>query len=276
VIDTLGLVYLGCVLRQEPVRIGDVFRWARDGHMPFLGAVSAKLGWVIMVMVLTARQIDYVPKEWRDRLPGWAHHALLTRYVRFHGGELHRAIMDLMLGYGENHGLVFPAIPAAPLLFLYVRELALPRKLAPSDMALDQWLTDSAAEVHPFAQKICRLLEMSFSFPTRGPSPKRYLLVDIPEVLLLASLVVATKHNYPLDGIERIPQDSSDPLCFQMDWAAWESEFRKEPEKKPGILQYVHMEPKEIWSMGKEDMDELLNWFQETQIEKHPTGWFAF
>ncbi|EAQ88209.1 hypothetical protein CHGG_04828 [Chaetomium globosum CBS 148.51] len=22
--------------------------------------------------------IDYVPKEWRDRLPGWAHHSLLT------------------------------------------------------------------------------------------------------------------------------------------------------------------------------------------------------
>jgi RNA polymerase I-specific transcription initiation factor RRN7 len=38
--DTLAMVYLGCVLRQEPVRIGDVFRWARNNQMPFLGAVS--------------------------------------------------------------------------------------------------------------------------------------------------------------------------------------------------------------------------------------------
>ncbi|KAK4126342.1 hypothetical protein N657DRAFT_568983 [Parathielavia appendiculata] len=234
VMDTLGLVYLGCVLRQEPVRMGDLFRWAKNGQIPFLGA------------------IDYIPKEWRDRLPGWAHHALLTRYARFQGGELHRAVMDLMLGYEENHGLVFPAIPAAPLLFLYVRDLALP------------------PEVHPVAQKICRL-DMSFSFPTRGHSPKRYSIFDIPEVLLVASIVVATKHNYPLDGIERLPRDPSDPLCLQMDWTVWESEFKKHPEKKPGILQYEHMDPQEIWSITKEDMNELLNWFQETQLEKKPT-----
>ena len=43
-VDTLALVYLGCVLRQEPVRIGDVFRWARNGQMPFLAAVSRILG----------------------------------------------------------------------------------------------------------------------------------------------------------------------------------------------------------------------------------------
>jgi hypothetical protein len=45
VMDTLALVYLGCVLRQEPVRIGDVFRWARNGQMPFLAAVGAR-SWV--------------------------------------------------------------------------------------------------------------------------------------------------------------------------------------------------------------------------------------
>ncbi|KAK4156227.1 hypothetical protein C8A00DRAFT_30925 [Chaetomidium leptoderma] len=233
--DTLALVYLGCVLRQEPVRIGDVFRWARNNQMPFLAA------------------IDYVPKEWRDRLPGWAHHSLLTRYARFHGSELHRAVMDLMLGYQENHGMVFPAIPAPPLLFLYLKDLALP------------------PEVHPFAQKTCRLLELGFSFPSRGPLTKRYMLLDIPEVLLVASLVVATKHQYPLDGVERFPCDANDPLCLQMDWAVWESEFTKQPEKKPGILQYEHMDPQEIWSMDKGEMNELLNWFQETQIEKNPT-----
>jgi RNA polymerase I-specific transcription initiation factor RRN7 len=41
-IDTLALVYLGCLLRQEPVRIGDLFRWARNNQIPFLGAVSSR------------------------------------------------------------------------------------------------------------------------------------------------------------------------------------------------------------------------------------------
>ncbi|KAL1835907.1 hypothetical protein VTJ49DRAFT_5898 [Mycothermus thermophilus] len=233
-LDTLALVYLGCVMRQEPVRIGDVWRWARNGLMPFLAA------------------IDYVPKEWSDRLPGWAHHALLTRYARFHGGELHRAVMDLMLGYEENHGLVFPAIPTPSTLFLYTRDIALP------------------PEIHAMAQKICSLLDLRFSFPTRGSRPKRYRLLDMPEVLLVASLVVATKYNLPLDGIERLPRDEADPLCLQMDWGVWESEFATRPVKKPGILQYGHMDPHEIWSMDKREIIELLNWFQETQIDKNP------
>ena len=128
----------------------------------------------------------------------------------------------------------------------------------------------SVAEVHPFAQKAYRLLDMSLAFPTRRITPKRYRLLDLPEVLLVASLIVATKHQYPLDGIERIPRESSDPLCLQMDWAVWESEFAKKPEKKPGILQYEHMDPQEIWSTDKDDMDELLNWFQETQVIERP------
>lgn len=126
--------------------------------------------------------------------------------------------------------------------------------------------------MHPLVQKTCGLLGLSFSFPVRRPPPKRYMLLDIPEVLLVASVVAATKHLYPLDGVERFPRDDSDPLCLQMDWNAWDSEFTKQPGKKPGILRYEHMDLQEIWSMGKEDMTELLNWFQETQIEKHPTG----
>jgi RNA polymerase I-specific transcription initiation factor RRN7 len=128
------------------------------------------------------------------------------------------------------------------------------------------------AEIHPLAQKICGLLNYQFAFPARGSKPKRYRLLDIPEVLLIAALVVATKYNYPLDGLERLPRDEADPLCLQMDWAAWESEFRARPTKKPGILQYEHMDPQEVWSMDKREMIELLNWFQETQIDKHPTG----
>ena len=44
--DTLAVVYLGCLLRKETVRIGDVFRWAQNDQLPFLGAVSCLwYGW---------------------------------------------------------------------------------------------------------------------------------------------------------------------------------------------------------------------------------------
>ena len=45
VIDTLALCYLGCLLLKMPTRIGEIFRWADDGHMPYKRAVSLLSGW---------------------------------------------------------------------------------------------------------------------------------------------------------------------------------------------------------------------------------------
>lgn len=39
-VDTLALCYLGCVLLRLPVRLGDLFHWAKQNQMPYLGAVS--------------------------------------------------------------------------------------------------------------------------------------------------------------------------------------------------------------------------------------------
>nr|CDP26956.1 Putative protein of unknown function [Podospora anserina S mat+] len=236
VMDTLGLVYLGCVMRGEPVRVGDVWRWARNGWMPFLSA------------------IDYIPKEWKDRLPIWAHQSLLTRYVKFKGGELHKRVMGLLIGYKENHGLIFPAVAAPPLLFLSIKDLALP------------------ADVHPYAQNICELLQLRYSFPTRETNHERHTLLDIPDVLLTAALVVATKYLYPLDSIDRHPRDHNDVLSMKMNWKVWEQVFANHEDKKPPMLEFEGMNPQKIWTMDKKDITELLNWFQDTQIEKNPTN----
>ncbi|KAK4204110.1 putative ribosomal protein [Triangularia verruculosa] len=233
--DTLGMVYLGCVMRGEPVRIGDVWTWARNGWIPFLSAIS------------------YIPKEWRERLPAWAHNSLQTRYVKFNGGELHRSVKELMTGYKENYGLVFPVVPAPPLLFLHIKDLALP------------------PDVHPYAQNICELLELRLSFPTREKNHDRQTLLDIPDVLLTAAVVVATKYLYPLDAVDRYPRDHNDPLSMKMNWKVWEEEFANHEDKKPAMLEFERINPQKIWSMKKEEITELLNWFQETQIEKNPT-----
>jgi RNA polymerase I-specific transcription initiation factor RRN7 len=80
-----------------------------------------------MLVLISDEQVDHVPKSWRERLPAWAQKMLLTRYATFRGGELHRAVMTLMLGYKRNRGLVFPAPPVPSLLLAYLRDLALPR-----------------------------------------------------------------------------------------------------------------------------------------------------
>ena len=42
--DTLAIVYLGCLLRQEALRIGELVAWARNNRIPYLRAVSSRLG----------------------------------------------------------------------------------------------------------------------------------------------------------------------------------------------------------------------------------------
>ncbi len=49
--ETLALCYLGCLLLREPVRIGDVSRWARADEMPFLAAVCRSLLFIYGLLI---------------------------------------------------------------------------------------------------------------------------------------------------------------------------------------------------------------------------------
>lgn len=95
----------------------------------------------------------------------------------------------------------------------------------------------------------------------------RYTLLDIPDVLLVASLVLATKYMYPMDGVKRYPRDANDPLTLKMDWDAWEAEFADPPDKPLRRLDFAVMDAEKIWTLSKEHMVEYLDWYQETQLK---------
>ncbi len=130
-------------------------------------------------------------------------------------------------------------------------------------------------EVHSYVQKVASVLQFDFGFPTRKrkrtTKHTRYSLVDMPDVLLVAFVVVATKYMYPMDDVERLPRDSDDPLTLKMDWAVWEFEFQATP-KKHNRVDFEHLDPKEIWSMSKDEINQYLNWFQETQLDNEQQG----
>ncbi|KAM7196407.1 hypothetical protein V8F20_007066 [Naviculisporaceae sp. PSN 640] len=243
VMDTLAILYLGCLLRREAVRIGDIFRWAKNDQLPFLGA------------------IDLIPTELRQPLPAWAQQALLTRYSTFRGSELHRLVMSLMLGYRQNYGMVFPKTPPARLLLGYIKELALP------------------PHVHKATQELCARLDLELTFPTTRSQndnlmtapfedQKPHSLLDLPEGLLVAAMVVAVKHLYPLEKTEHLPQDLEDTPSLRMDWAAWEEAFAQPARPSLGRLDFEKLDPQKIWNMSKDDIDEYLTWYEKTRIDK--------
>lgn len=104
----LALSYLGCLSLSLPVRVGHVYEWARSDQLLFLGA------------------FDALPKDMTDRLPGSYQRALLVKNASLQGGELHQAVLELVLEYHLNYEMAFPALNMPLLLFHYLRELALP------------------------------------------------------------------------------------------------------------------------------------------------------
>lgn len=115
---TLALCYLGCLSLSLPVRVGQIYEWARSDQLLFLGA------------------FDDLPQEMTDRLPGSYQRALLVKKASLQGGELHQAVLELVLEYHLNYEMVFPPVNVPLLVFHYVRELALPGELSSEEFML--------------------------------------------------------------------------------------------------------------------------------------------
>lgn len=122
---SLALCYLGCLSLSLPVRVGQVYNWAKDDRLLFLAA------------------LDALPAEMTVRLPGSYHRALKVKNTSFRGGELHQAILELVLDYHLNYEMVFPRLNTPLLLLHYLRELALPGKFTAPCEASARDLTSS-------------------------------------------------------------------------------------------------------------------------------------
>lgn len=113
----LALCYLGCLSLSLPVRVGQIYSWAKTDQLLFLSA------------------LDGIPDQMLDRLPGPYHRALTVRHPSFQGGELHQAVLELVLEFHLNYEMTFPELNTPLLLLDYLRELALPGQFSVSKVA---------------------------------------------------------------------------------------------------------------------------------------------
>ncbi|KAK2067555.1 hypothetical protein P8C59_001289 [Phyllachora maydis] len=106
--ETLALLYLGCLFVKLPVRLGDLYHWAKMGSLPFV------------------RSYERIPEHGRERLPGWAQQALKPKPWSLDGDGLHKTVRELVSCYKDNFQLGVPAIDRQLFLPLVLRDLALP------------------------------------------------------------------------------------------------------------------------------------------------------
>ena len=126
-------------------------------------------------------------------------------------------------------------------------------------------------EVYSHAKDLCSRLDLQFQFPARDNRPDqdvttcRFALLDLPDVLLAASIVLATTFHFPPDNVQRYPRRGKDSLVMRMDWEAWQAEFPRPAERNDGV-DFEQLKPNDVTSMSAEGIAEFLDWFQETQV----------
>ncbi|KAH8889783.1 hypothetical protein GQ53DRAFT_689723 [Thozetella sp. PMI_491] len=234
--ETLGLCYLGCVLLREPVRIGDLYKWVRSDGMPYFGT------------------IDLLPRHLRERLPAYGQRLLMAMPSSLDGSDIHETVTELTLGYRKNWDVVFPTLNVPQLLVLYLRDLALP------------------PFIYTHVVQMVPLLGLEYVFPARKQEIKSYdsqkfRMLDNPDALLVACVVLATKYLCPLDSVKRYPRGRDEPLAVKMNWQVWLESFAE--IHRDGRLDFEKIKSGElkVSTLTADEQEAYLDWEQNTFIK---------
>jgi RNA polymerase I-specific transcription initiation factor RRN7 len=129
-------------------------------------------------------------------------------------------------------------------------------------------------------------LRLSFSYPTGRPQwvemepgssgddgnqkrpTKRWQLLDDPDILLAACVVVATKYVYPFDTTNRTPESEANPLALRMNWRVWMDAFSQTSRKNIKIFDPASVNKFSAQSLSEEEMDAYLDWYENTRIHR--------
>jgi RNA polymerase I-specific transcription initiation factor RRN7 len=232
-LESLALCYLGMHTLHLPITLGDLRGWATNGEMVYF------------------RAIKHIPPSMRDRLPAQYHGALDPNGV-LKLERLHKTVLDLVLSYGKEYGVVFPPRNNPLLLFRYLIELALP------------------LGVYDATIKLAGYLGYNFSFPPEMKTRKS--IRGIPDAQIASLLVVCVKLIYPFDGKRRYPHAASEPSAIVLDWNEWWKHIsfaNKQSAHSPQWTadELMKLTEKDVFTMSDSSLDQYLDWYQRTWID---------
>jgi RNA polymerase I-specific transcription initiation factor RRN7 len=232
--DCLVLCYLGISTLRLPFTPGDVYAWVTDGKMAFLGAIKL------------------LPLAMRDRLPS-SYHAVLAPQTMMSYKRFYATLTDLKVSFEKDHGVLWPALNIPPLLYRFIRELALPLELYDTTLRLGDMLG----------------YDFAFHYADRQKLGIRHL----PEAQLIGCLVLCVKLMYPFDKVRRVPQSSLGPTSVVLDWEKWYKHVRAakitQRENNPGFTteELVKLQESDVFEMHPDQLDQYLDFYADTFLD---------
>ncbi|KAL8673257.1 MAG: hypothetical protein Q9168_002295 [Polycauliona sp. 1 TL-2023] len=222
--------------------------------MCYLGMIMLRLP--ISLSDLHRYQGQRLPKLQRKHVRGLQVKSVIK------ADDLRKNVHELSLFYYQHFNETFPALNHPLVLFKHVHGLALP------------------LDVFPAVRRIAKLLDIDFTFPKTRP---RQRITSLPEVALIALLVIAVKLYYPFDPIDRHPRSAVESGALAVDWDQWckaqtEYDSRETANGQLGRGNEIKVEEKDVFNLSGAQMDEYLDWFEKTWVDEerarsHPRGY---
>ncbi|EIT81806.1 hypothetical protein Ao3042_01656 [Aspergillus oryzae 3.042] len=232
-VDSVALCYLGALLMRLPVGIGDFHRMIMYGDIPYIRITRS------------------IPREMRDKLP--QEYLSIIETTRLLKAEhLHKAVLQLSLLYRHKFGVHFPALNLPPILYHYIRRLALP------------------VDIYSAVKRLQVLLGFSFEFPKGLASRSRPH--DLPEVQLITLIVISTKLLFPFDDLKRYPASAKEPTTQVIDWKHWaqaqrQFDSRETARGRIGKGNEILVDERDVFHMTPSQLDEYMNWYENNWLD---------
>ena len=130
--------------------------------------------------------------------------------------------------------------------------------------------TRLTVNLYTSTQALASILSIDFSFPT--PRYRRSSIA-LPEIQLVALLVITVKLYHPFDDLERHVKSTSDGGFLAIDWDVWshahqvhDTATKSDRPFAPGSE--INLTEHDVMTMSDVQADAYMDWYEKTWIEK--------
>ncbi|KAJ5170308.1 uncharacterized protein N7500_003091 [Penicillium coprophilum] len=234
-IDTVALCYLAAFLMRLPVCVVDFHDMIMRQKIPY------------------ARVLATVPREMRDRLPPELT-AILEVNTIPDAQRFHRSVLAIVMFYQRRFELELPPLNSPMVLFRLIKRLALP------------------IEIYDASRILQDLLGFTFHYPTTSSYDARKREHVLPDLQLMALIIIATKLLFPIDDLKRYPTTDREPATQIMDWALWaraHDNFDQDQQfgGKIGKKTAVQITDQDVLNMTPTQLDNYMDWYESSWLD---------
>ncbi|KAJ5374044.1 hypothetical protein N7517_006050 [Penicillium concentricum] len=234
-IDTVALCYLAAFVMRLPVCVVDFHDMIMRQKIPY------------------ARVLATVPREMRDRLPPELT-AILEVNTIPDAQRFHRSVLAMVMFYQRRFELELPPLNSPMVLFRFIKRLALP------------------IETYDATRILQDLVGFTFQYPTTSSYDARKKEHVLPDLQLMALIIISTKLLFPMDNLKRYPTTDKEPATQIMDWAQWEiaqDEFDQDQQfgGKIGKKTAVQITDQDVLNMTPVQLDHYMDWYESSWLD---------